>query len=86
MEKDSQSRKWQITINNPSEKGFTHTRIKEILSGMKSVIYWCMADEIGENGTYHTHIYIQGRGGINFSTLKKQVLLKILMHFYVGFM
>lgn len=53
---------------------------------MKSVIYWCMADEIGENGTYHTHIYIQGRGGINFSTLKKQVLLKILMHFYVGFM
>lgn len=72
MEKDSQSRKWQVTINNPTEKGFTHARLKEILAGMKSVIYWCMADEIGENGTYHTHIYIQGRGGINFSTLKKR--------------
>ena len=72
MTKDSQSRKWQITVNNPVEKGYTHERIREILAGMKSVIYWCMADEIGENGTYHTHIYIQGRGGINFSTIKKR--------------
>ena len=72
MAKDSQSRKWQITVNNPVEKGYTHERIREILAGMKSVIYWCMADEIGENGTYHTHIYVQGRGGINFSTIKKR--------------
>lgn len=71
MGKDTQSRKWQLTINNPVEKGFTHDVIKAILSGMKSVIYWCMADEIGEQGTYHTHIYIQGRGAIRFSTLKK---------------
>ena len=35
----TQSRKWQITINNPVEKGFTHDRLKEILAGMKSVIY-----------------------------------------------
>lgn len=72
MAADSQSRKWQVTINNPVEKGFTHDRIREILSGMKSVIYWCMADEVGENGTYHTHLYLQGRGGINFSTIKKR--------------
>lgn len=72
MASDSQSRKWQITINNPVEKGYTHDRIKEILSGMKSVIYWCMADEIGEKQTYHTHLYLQGRGGINFSTIKKR--------------
>ena len=72
MVKDSQSRKWQITINNPSEKGLTHERLREIVSSMKSVIYWCMADEIGENGTYHTHLYLQGRGGINFSTIKKR--------------
>lgn len=71
MEKDTQSRKWQITINNPNDKGFSHERIKEIISGFKSVIYWCMSDEIGENQTYHTHIYIQGRGGIRFSTIRK---------------
>ena len=57
MEKDTQSRKWQITINNPVEKGFSHDLIRRIVSSMKSVIYWCMADEIGEEGTYHTHIY-----------------------------
>lgn len=72
MAGDSQSRKWQITINNPADKGYSHDRLKEILSSMKSVIYWCMADEIGENGTYHTHLYLQGRGGINFSTIKKR--------------
>lgn len=72
MEKDTQSRKWQITINNPVEKGFSHDLIRRIVSSMKSVIYWCMADEIGEEGTYHTHIYLHGRGGIRFSTIKKQ--------------
>lgn len=70
-ERDTQSRKWQLTINNPVPKGFTHDRIKEIVGGMKSVIYWCMADEIGEEGTPHTHVYLHGRGGIRFSTLKK---------------
>lgn len=71
MAKDSQSRKWQLTINNPVEKGYTHERIHQIVDGMKSVIYWCMSDEIGENGTYHTHVYLHGRGGIRFSTIKK---------------
>ena len=36
-----------IVINNPIEHGFTHDRIKKILKGMPSVIYWCMSDEIG---------------------------------------
>lgn len=81
MTKDTQSRKWQLTINNPVEKGYTHDFIKAILSGMQSVIYWCMADEIGEQGTYHTHVYIQGRGAIRFSTLKR---LFVSAHFEVG--
>lgn len=70
-EKDSQSRKWQLTFNNPVEKGFTHSKLHEILTSMTSVVYYCMADEVGENGTYHTHLFICGRGGIRFSTLKK---------------
>lgn len=70
--KDTQSRKWQITINNPSEKGFTHVSIKDILASMKSLVYWCISDEIGENETYHTHIYLQGRSGIRFSTLRSR--------------
>lgn len=70
MEKDTQSRKWQLTINNPVEHNFTHEKIRDLVSGMKSVIYWCMADEIGENGTYHTHVFLSGKSGIRFSTIK----------------
>lgn len=72
MANDTQSRKWQLTINNPVEKGFTHERIRAELDSLKSIIYWCMADEIGENGTYHTHVYIQGKGAMRFSTVKKR--------------
>lgn len=72
MANDTQSRKWQLTINNPTEKGFTHEQIRAELDSLKSVVYWCMADEIGENGTYHTHVYIQGKGAMRFSTIKKR--------------
>lgn len=68
---DSQSRKWQITINNPSDHGLQHTAIRDTLLGMK-LIYWCMSDEVGDNGTYHTHIFLCSRGGIRFSTLHKR--------------
>lgn len=69
---DSRSRKWQLTINNPSEKGFTHDVIKEKLHELKSIVYWCMCDEIGENGTYHTHVYIAVSNAVRFTTLKKK--------------
>lgn len=69
---DSRSRKWQITINNPEEKGYTHQVIKEKLGEFKSMLYWCMADEVGENGTYHTHIYMALNGATRFSTIKKK--------------
>lgn len=72
MGNSTQSRKWQITINNPIEHGFTHDRIKEELAGINSLVYWCMCDEIGENGTYHTHFYILMNNGIRFNTLKKK--------------
>ncbi len=73
VDKDTQSRKWQITINNPIEKGYTHDKINEtIQANFKSVIYYCLADEVGESGTYHTHIFLCGRSGIRFSTIKKR--------------
>ena len=70
---DIQSRKWQITINNPFDKGFTHDNIKSILQKFKGCIYWCMSDEIGnETGTYHTHIFICCSGAVRFSTVKNR--------------
>lgn len=72
VEVNSRSRKWQVTINNPAEKGFTHEMIKEQLSLFTSLVYWCMSDEVGEKGTYHTHVYIALAQASSFSTLKNR--------------
>ncbi len=69
MQLDSRSRKWQITINNPVDKGYTHDKIVEILKLFVGVSYYCFSDEIGENKTFHTHIFIYSRSAIRFSTL-----------------
>lgn len=71
MAKDSSSRKWQITINNPTDKGYSHDKIKEIIEEFKTCEYWCMSDEIGDEGTYHTHLYMKFPNGVLFSKLKK---------------
>ena len=70
MAQNPQSRKWQISINNPADKGFNHERIKEEFNKLKSIIYWCFADEIGEEKTPHTHIYLVCSSPVRFSTLK----------------
>ena len=69
---DTQSRKYQLTINNPEEKQLGHEQIKAILTGLKSVVYWAMADEIGlETHTRHTHLYLQSRTPLRFSQIKR---------------
>ena len=69
--KDTRTRKWQVTINNPVEHGMDHVRIRALLGEME-LEYSCMCDEVGENGTYHTHIFIQGKNQIRFSTMKNK--------------
>ena len=54
---DTQSRSYQITINNPFEKGFTDDKIDQIIAKSK-ITFGCYAHEIGENGTPHVHIYM----------------------------
>lgn len=65
---NEQSRKWQMTINNPADYGVTHESINECLRCLKSVSYYCMSDEIGQ--TYHTHVYILFKSPVRFSTIK----------------
>ena len=71
---DTASRKWLLTINNPQEHGWSHDRIKEVLSSFKTMTYWCMADEIGAGEhTPHTHIFINlSPSNCRFSTLKNK--------------
>ena len=56
-ENNTQSRKWLLTINNPSEHGLNHAAICEILEKFKKLDYWCMCDEEGDEcSTLHTHM------------------------------
>lgn len=68
--KQTASRKYQLTINNPQEKNLDHETIKVRIKSLKGLIYYCMADEIGEQGTPHTHIYLCYKNAKRFSTIK----------------
>lgn len=70
MPRDTSSRKYQLTINNPIEHGFSHDTIKNIIGTFPSCIYACMSDEVGDNETPHTHLYIVFRNAVMFSTVQ----------------
>jgi len=67
---DPQGKKWQLTINNPLEKGFDHDRIKLELQSLKSLVYFCMVDEQGNEETHHTHVFVAFTSNVRFSTIK----------------
>ena len=72
-ENDTQSRKWLLTINNPSAHGLNHAAIREILKKFKKLDYWCMCDEEGDEcSTLHTHIFIFRQNPIRFSAIKNK--------------
>lgn len=70
--KDTQSRKWQITLNFRNKKQIDHATIKIELSAIKPIQYYCMADEIGlKEQTPHIHIFIACSSPVRFSTIKR---------------
>ena len=67
----TQSRKWLLTINNPQDHGMTHDEIIDRAQKFNPD-YFCMADEIGESGTYHTHLFLYSSSPMRFGTVKKR--------------
>ena len=64
------SRKYQLTFNNPEKhKNCSHEDIKATLKKWDSLVYFCMCDEIAK--TPHTHLYIQLKNPVYFSSVKK---------------
>lgn len=71
--RDTKSRKWLLTVNNPEKYGYDHDFLKSTLQKLKGVTYWCMSDEVGFEGTYHTHIFVYAPAGLRASTLHKKL-------------
>ena len=67
-----QSRKYQLTINNPQDCGMTHDVILD-RAALFHPAYFCMADEIGEQGTYHTHVFLFSHSPMRFTTVKNRL-------------
>lgn len=67
---DSQSFMYQLTINDPIDKGWTHQKIFEVLkANFKTLVYACMADEQGS--MFHTHIFVVFSSRVRFSMMKR---------------
>ena len=61
---------YQLTINAPKEKGWTHEHILDVMRGnFKTLVYICMADEQGS--CYHTHIFVVFASRVRFSMVKR---------------
>ena len=67
----SSGRKWKLTFNNPADSGYTHERIIELLEVFSSVLYYCLCDEVGSEGTYHTHLFVAFLSVRHHSTIDK---------------
>lgn len=69
---DYQRKGYQLTINNPHLYQYDHEKIKrELITGFPTIDFFCMADEIGKQGTPHIHAYVHFRSRVRFSTIKK---------------
>lgn len=69
---DTQSFMYQLTINNPLEKGYSHQIIIDILrNNFKTLSYIAMADEYGSAHTHHTHVFVVFSSRVRFSMLKR---------------
>lgn len=68
---DPQSKKWQLTINNPQDCGLDRDRLLEIISRF-SLDYFAICDEIATTGTPHTHIFLCAHSNLRFSTIQRK--------------
>jgi len=68
MSRKKSSRKYLLTINNPLEQSadYSHEGLKNRIASLPQVLYWCMCDEVGENGTPHTHLYFATKNQVEW--------------------
>ena len=69
MPRKPSNRKYLLTINNPLDHGYSHERLQAILTEFPGLRYWCMCDEVGEQGTPHTHVYVVFKNSVMIETM-----------------
>lgn len=79
MEEDDQDlskakRAWLVTINYDDGETRDDFREKdyETYNGLKTTAHKCICDEVGEQGTHHTHMALYFKNATKFQALKKK--------------
>lgn len=57
-------------LGDPHE--FTQAVIKNAISSFQNCVYWCICNEVGREGTPHTHVYLVFENAVMFSTIQKR--------------
>lgn len=66
-----QYRKYIITLNNPRKHGVNHPKeMIELAKKLKGMIYACVSEEVGKNGTPHYHLFVIYKNPKSWNTLK----------------
>jgi hypothetical protein len=60
-----------LTINNHIEHGLTREKVIEIIEKYFRCQYYCLSEEIGEQGTPHMHIFLYHWVGEKWDIVKK---------------
>lgn len=69
-----QSRKFLMTLNNPTEKGFDIDICLEKALSLKGLQYACLAMEIGaKEQTPHIHMFVYYQNPKSWDTMKKLI-------------
>lgn len=70
--KDSQANKYQLTINNPDEHGYTDEKIYKLCwDNFTTLEYMCFSRERATTSTEHYHVFVYFRSKVRFSTIKR---------------
>lgn len=81
MHYNSASDKWIVVLNNPDKQGMNHQKIISQLQKFE-LTYYCMADEVSETGTFHTHVFFAVRSNTRFGTVKNRFPSAHIEHAY----
>ena len=63
MPRDTATRRFQLTFNNPKEHDYSHEKIKSLLEAGGKIGYWCMGDEIGTQKLVVEELEIRKKSG-----------------------
>jgi len=80
MKMDTRHRRWFLVINNYTED-WSQEQCKKLMESLGNAVkYYCLSDEIGDQGTPHRNLYFELHNAMRFSRVKS-----LFPEWHIGF-